>query len=185
MLCLRAIGSRSLHTCAAGVAGVVLTIGWLACAPPASTLTVTFPGSAQIEPGARIHYQGIDIGRVSDVTLHQIDARKAAIVHVHCAIENAEIQLRRDDRFEITTDGLLGDRILQITPAEIESPALADGSRVAGIPPFATRLRETAEETIDSFEAMARDTANDFVDVLRGQATDEAPTSPRPQQPAQ
>jgi ABC-type transporter Mla subunit MlaD len=168
-------GSSILLVLAATLAG---------CGPPPFTFTVTFPGEASLEPGAVIRYQGVDVGEVTAVALRQSDPERAARVEVICAIEAPEITIRRDDLIEIASDGLLGEDYLRITPIPESSPAIEPGSVVAGIPPFVTRVRESAEATLDSLESFAKEQAGSLLDALSGDSepppAPPAPTLPTP-----
>jgi len=142
------------------------------CGPPPLTFTVTFPGEATLEAGAVIRYQGVDVGEVSEVGLGQADPERPAQVEVVCKIEDPEITIRRDDLFEIASDGLLGEDYLRITPIPEASPAIEPGSTVAGVPPLVTRVRESAEETLDSLESFAKEKAGSWLEALSGEPED-------------
>ena len=175
---MRGGGRRRRFLC-----GLALGLSTLACGPPPFQFTVTFPGEATLEVGAPIRYQGVDVGRVTGIQLGQSDPERPARVEIRCAIDDPEVTVRRDDLIEIASDGLLGENYLRITPTPEPSPAVPPGSTVAGVPPLVTRVRESAEETLESLESFARDKAGEFLDALSGDEATPAPSTSAPPTP--
>ncbi|MGH0028951.1 MAG: MlaD family protein [Myxococcota bacterium] len=152
-----------------------------ACTPPAFELTVTFPGPVDIEAGAEVRYQGVPVGTVAEVSLTQPDPEEPARVELHVVIHDDTITLRRDDVFEIDSDGLMEDEHLSISAAPEPSTPLANGAVVAGRPDLAARMAESAEQAFEKLGALAREQAEILADTIAQQID---PSSMRPDEPA-
>jgi phospholipid/cholesterol/gamma-HCH transport system substrate-binding protein len=79
--------------------------------------------------GAPVRLAGVDVGRVSQIAfskdLNHAEAR------IELAIESAYIErVRRDSRAIIDSKGLLGDKIVNVTPGSPAEPRLQEGEYV-------------------------------------------------------
>lgn len=153
---------------------VALSTGLALClsgGEPPYTISVTFPGPLDIERGASVRYQGIEVGEVAAVELRQPSADAPAIVELTLEIDDRKIALREADVFEVKTDGLMGDDYVSISAADEPSEPLASGSRIAGTPPLTTRLRDSAGDALERFG----DAFSEAVRSYREAEADEAP----------
>ena len=157
---------------------------------PRFELEVHFAGRVEIEPGAPVVYQGVEIGEVLETTLSQASPSSPAEVTLRLGITNQEVTLRQNDVFEVVSGGLLSARIVRITPFVGESPPLEPGARVAGVPPLVTRVSDSLAEAVDSVSQLAAEKAQEALEALAesleeltipepGDST-EAPTPPLP-----
>lgn len=101
---------------------------------------VTLMNSASgLAPGASVQLAGQNVGQVSRVDLIPPERRSAAgeAVAVTLAV-NREVaaQIREDSRARIQTQGLLGDRLINITPGSPEAPRLQPGDTLAAVEPL-------------------------------------------------
>ena len=133
---------------------------------PRFELEVRFPGKVEIEPGALVVYQGIEIGEVLATTLSQADPSTPAEVTLRLGITDREITLREKDTFEVVSGGLLSDRIVRVTPFVGESAPLAPGATVVGVPPLVTRMTDSLAEAVDSISELAAEKAQEALDML-------------------
>lgn len=124
-------------TLVAGGAFVVLGIlglGPSRCAEPGFDFYVTFPDAQGLRGGSDVTYAGVPVGEVLDLSIHQPDARAAGRVRVHVAIRDAELRVRRGDRFRVGRQGWLSHARLEIEPGEEAAEPLALGETIAGDP---------------------------------------------------
>lgn len=176
---------------------LLLAVLALACGRPAFELSVIFAGPLEIEEGAEVRYQGVAIGSVRQVALVQPDPEQPARVELQVAIHDPEVTLREGDLFEITSDGLVGDAYLRITPSQQPSPPLEEGTQVVGVSPLATRVVDTAQKALEKLGRVAREQAELLVDQIadeideesmrpppsEGDAAPDAPAPPAPVRP--
>jgi ABC-type transporter Mla subunit MlaD len=137
----------------------------LACGPATPDVRVSWGEPVEIEVGAAVRYRGVPIGEVVSVALLQSEATSPAQVELGLRIDDASVTLRADDVFEISSDGLLGDRYVAITPAPGPSEPLPRGARVVGTPALATRMRESADAVMQSLGEMAREKTDALIDA--------------------
>ncbi|MDP6946931.1 MAG: MlaD family protein, partial [Myxococcota bacterium] len=127
------------------VAGAVIIAGglWLArpTGPPPVTYFVDFPAAAGLKGGAKVCVAGVPSGIVDSVTSHdgRHDEALGRRVFVRVAISMAAGPaglLRQDAHYAITTEGVLGERYVEITPGEGAAPPIRQGTIVEGVPSF-------------------------------------------------
>jgi len=97
--------------------------------------------SATLKAGAPVKVAGVPAGKVTDVEYRggSIDPTtgKPVFVRVTLAVDADKLgTLRKDTRFYITNQGVLGEKYVEIEPVSTEGPALTEGEIVAGEPPL-------------------------------------------------
>lgn len=97
--------------------------------------------SATLKTGAPVKVAGVPAGKVIEVDYRggAVDAKtgRPVFVRVTLAIDPDKLAtLRKDSRFYITNQGVLGEKYVEIEPISVEGPALAEGDVVAGEPPL-------------------------------------------------
>jgi len=126
------------------------------------TIHADFTEVGGLVEGATVRLAGVQIGRVAGVHLAGAPGGKVR-VDLNIARRYAE-RIRKDSVARIETQGLLGDKIVEITVGTTVAPALASGDVLAardpadfgrmlaagaetakGVAALATALRETAE----------------------------------------
>jgi phospholipid/cholesterol/gamma-HCH transport system substrate-binding protein len=115
--------------CLATVAGLILRFGNIR---PINTgtynINVTFSNAAGLVKDTSVMYSGIPVGHVTEIKL---DDQRPGNVNVRLAIHQG-VTIREDAKFMITQTGLLGDRMIEVTPRTLTARALEDGDTVTG-----------------------------------------------------
>lgn len=87
------------------------------------TLHVQFAHVQGLTPGNNVRYAGIQVGTVKKIKLVN-----DTLIDITMIVEKRMQQfIRINDVVSISTDGLMGNKMLQITPAKDGSPFAADG----------------------------------------------------------
>jgi ABC-type transporter Mla subunit MlaD len=148
--------------------GVTLTglLCFVACGEPAFIVHVTFPGSVGIEEDAPVLYQGLVIGKVEAVSLHQESPERPAQIRLTLAISDPRVTPREQDAFHVVSDNPLGNRSVRIVPSPAPSPPLASGATVAGVPPLVTRVGESVDAAVEALTKLAAETAQQVLDDI-------------------
>ena len=134
-----------------------LVAGLLACGSPPFELHITFEGPAEVNQGAEVRYEGVVVGRVRATELRQQGPKQPGQAVVSIELTDAQIQLRRDDRFEmVSADGERAAHV-RITPAQVESEPLESGEAVAGVPPLVTRIGASVDQALEALARLAGD----------------------------
>lgn len=111
---------------------VFLALGQPACSNKAFRFQVTFPDAPGLKTGSEVRYLGLKVGQVEKVFIKQRNGEDMPEVAVVVAMKNMSIHIRRDDKFGVGVQGLLGDGYLDITPGPSNSPVISEGSTVRG-----------------------------------------------------
>jgi len=98
--------------------------------------------------GATVRLAGVQIGRVTNVTLPPQPGGKVKVT-LTIAKRFAD-RIRRNSEAQIVTQGLLGDKLVEISIGSADSPPLQPGDHVASIEPF-----ETSQVIAEAGEAVA------------------------------
>ena len=93
-----------------------------------------FPEVGGLIEGATVRLAGVQIGRVTDVVLAPEVGGKVRVT-LTVARRFSE-RIRKDSRARLVTQGLLGDRLVEITQGSPKEPPLKPGDAIASDEPF-------------------------------------------------
>ena len=118
------------------------------------TIYADFTQVAGLTEGATVRLAGVQIGRVTDVSLPAEPGGKVRVA-MSIATRYAN-RIRKSSLARIATQGLLGDKIVEITVGTAEAPPVPAGEVLAARDPFemGDAITEGAE-TIKSITALA------------------------------
>jgi len=139
---------------------------FVACGEPDFVIHVVFPGSVGIEEEAPVLYEGLVIGKVETVSLHQESPEQPARIQLTLAISDPRVTLRTQDAFHVTSNNPLGKHSLRIVPSPEPSPPLESGATVAGVPPLVTRVGESVDAAVEALTELAAETAQQVLDDI-------------------
>ncbi len=104
--------------------------------------------------GATVRLAGVQIGRVTDIALSPEPGGKVQVT-LTIARRFAD-RIRKDSEARIVTQGLLGDRLVEITMGSPQAPPLQLGEKIAAREPFEPgRVFAEAAETLASIRQFA------------------------------
>jgi len=118
------------------------------------TIYADFTQVGGLAEGATVRLAGVQIGRVKDI---QLAAEPGGKVRVAMSVAKQYAnRIRKSSTARIATQGLLGDRIIEITMGTADAPAVQPGEVVATREPFelADAVSQSAE-TIRGITALA------------------------------
>ncbi|MFQ5718613.1 MAG: MlaD family protein [Acidobacteriota bacterium] len=130
---------------------------------------VLLKNSGGVQPGDRVRFAGVAVGRVHSVDLRPDDEEWPVHVQVHL---DPGIPIRADSSAHIMTAGLLGSSLLTIVPGSPEQPLLPPGSDIHGTP--TAGLDETLAH-VDQIGKMAINLLDQVSVVLNEVSTDIRP----------
>jgi phospholipid/cholesterol/gamma-HCH transport system substrate-binding protein len=119
--------------------GALLAIGYLLGAQaryfePKYSLIAEFTEVGGLLEGATVRLAGVQIGRVADVVLAPEPGGKVRVT-LRIARQFSD-RIRRDSEARIMTQGLLGDKLIEITVGTSGQPPLRPGETIATRDPF-------------------------------------------------
>lgn len=120
-------------------------------------LVTLMPSANGLGEGAGVRLAGQDVGKVADIDFVAVESRQTPdqVLRVTLAIDRrVREQIRQGSEARIRTQGLLGDKIIDITPGSPDLPVLDEGDTL----PSATaidyeQMLSSASEVVDDLAA--------------------------------
>lgn len=138
------------------------------------TLITLIEDSGGLIEGSPVTLAGQRIGQIQSVEFLPVEARRdSANIIVHFSVnENVQTQIRRDSRGVLQTQGLLGDRYLNISPGSPGYATLQPGDTLVSLRPldYESVLR-TAANTLDHVQGVVMDLSTLTERINAGEGT--------------
>lgn len=135
-------------------------------------LFIDVPTSANLKPGAPVKIAGVLSGKVADVSYlgGEVDEAvgRRVFVRVHLQVDAEKIPtLHEDAIFYITTQGVLGEKYVEIDPGSLDKPSLSAGDIVEGDPPLRLEIMaHNANRLLSSLARIVRDNEGTLDEIL-------------------
>ena len=124
------------------------------------TLHANYENVAGLQPGNFVRFAGINVG-----TVDYIDIQNDTTIRVEISIQEKVKQfIKVDSRASIAGDGLMGDKLIQISPGGATSALIAENGELVAVNPF------DMEKVMSKIEKAGSKLGNilDNVDTLAG-----------------
>ncbi|AFN73768.1 Putative ABC transport system substrate-binding protein [Melioribacter roseus P3M-2] len=123
-----------------------------------------------LKPGAPVRLSGYDVGSVSSISLVGDEEGNVEVV---MRIDNDLVHfIRLDSEASIETEGLVGKKIITITPGSADQPVIKNGGIIKSKNPLnLSVIMEQTESTISYLKDLTRDLAEIIAKVNRGEGT--------------
>lgn len=125
---------------------------------------VDYDNAAGLKPGADVAISGIKAGRVERIDFlggeHDPEVNRRVFVRVKIVLEDERAPaVREDSQFYITTQGVLGEKYIEILTTSLEQPQVAVDAKIRGVdPPRMELLLARASKLLnDMAELLGRD----------------------------
>jgi phospholipid/cholesterol/gamma-HCH transport system substrate-binding protein len=130
-------------------------------------ITMNTRSVAGLKEGADVSLSGVRIGNATRIELDHTNKG----VRVELTIL-AEFPLRKDSRFVIEQQGVLGDQFVNVSPGSPDEPLLKNGDVVEGVEPFNLQeVAQSANTLIKRFEQLGA-TVTEAITRLNNQVLD-------------
>ena len=132
------------------------------------TVSTYFENSAGLKEGAAVTLEGVTIGSVTAVTVTPDPARKLTPVRVVMKIDSKYADgLRKDSKAALTTQGVLGDTLVDINSQTAVGPPLQNGDELKTLEtPSLTDVVKASQGTIEQLNVILAK-MNNIVDNLQ------------------
>jgi phospholipid/cholesterol/gamma-HCH transport system substrate-binding protein len=126
---------------------------------PVIRLTTTFKNIGGLEIGNNVRFLGINVGTVDNI---QIINDTTVLVHM---IVDKDVQqfIKKDSHVHITSDGLIGDKIAQISPGTTNGALVREGQHLASVEPLET---DAILENLDATGENAKIVSGELAEIL-------------------
>ena len=138
-------------------------------------LTTLMPSANGLIAGASVKLAGQDVGKVETIEFIPIENRHRSqdVLKITMSINVAvQQQIRGDSEARVRTQGLLGDKVIDLTPGSPEAPALTPGDTVpSAIAVDYEQMLASAAELVDDLSVMLRNMRSIADNLLAGHGT--------------
>lgn len=126
---------------------------------PVFKLTTTFKNIGGLEIGNNVRFLGINVGTVDNI---QIINDTTVLVHM---IVDKDIQqfIKKDSHVHISSEGLIGDKIAQITPGTSKASPVSEGSYLLSVEPLET---DAILKNLDATGENAKIVSGELAEIL-------------------
>lgn len=118
------------------------------------TIEATFHNVNGLTPGNNVRFSGIDIG-----TVHRVELESDSTVLVTMLIDkDARKYLKKNALASVGTDGLMGNKLININPMPGSAPVVEEGDRLYSVKPVETdAMLRTLNTTNNNMAGIASD----------------------------
>ena len=138
-------------------------------------LITLMESAAGLVVGAPVQVAGQNVGQVVDVQFIRPEDRPATGEAVAVSLGvNVRVrdQVRADSRARVRTQGLLGDRLIDIEPGSADERVLVDGDTLAAAPAISyEELLGQAADAIESLTTLSNDLSTTLAGVADGEGS--------------
>jgi phospholipid/cholesterol/gamma-HCH transport system substrate-binding protein len=138
-------------------------------------LVALMPSASGLIQGASVRLAGQDVGKVDDISFVPIADRTepSQVLKITLAINRSvQQQIRRDSEASIRTQGLLGDKVIDITPGSPDLAALEEGDTIgSSIAIDYEQMLGSASQLVDDLAAILRNMRSIADTLLAGHGT--------------
>lgn len=132
------------------LAGMILLIGGMNYGDSGYPVRVTFAQVAGLKAGNVVRYAGVDVGKVDSMTITPEGVEVRALI-------TSGAKIPQGAKFHIGSDGLLGEKFIEISPSDKPGPDLAPNSAVRGQDPAGLdQLIATADKVLKKADVLVQ-----------------------------
>lgn len=139
------------------------------------SLTTLMPSANGLLEGAGVRLAGQDVGKVARIEFVPVDERRHPdqVLKITLAIKRSvREQIRADSEARIRTQGLLGDKIIDMTPGSPEAPVLEEGDTIRSAAAIDyEQMLGSAFQVVDDLAVMLRNFREIADSLLAGRGT--------------
>lgn len=138
-------------------------------------LITLMQSASGLAPGAAVQLAGQNVGQVSDVELIPPEERTAggeAVAVTLSVNRDVSPQIRADSRAHVRTQGLLGDKVINISPGSPKEPRLSAGDTLKAVEPLDYQeVLSQASGAVGDLTDITRDLSDLTERIARGEGT--------------
>jgi phospholipid/cholesterol/gamma-HCH transport system substrate-binding protein len=127
-----------------------------------------FRNVSGLHVGGQVRFSGISVG-----TIESIQIVNDSTVHVIATIDNdVKKFIKKDSKASITSEGVIGNKILMISQGSSKSPEVADGTTIKSFEPVEFNdILSSIKITAENAEVITDELAIMLIDINEGEGT--------------
>ena len=131
-------------------------------------LQAVFETVSGLLEGSNVRFNGISVGTVDKIEI--ISGNKIRVEMI--IVSSVKKFIKRDSRAKVVTEGLIGNKIIDITPGEENALSVNDGDILETVKPIeAEDILRSLKETGENASLITKDVANIVSKVDQGEGT--------------
>jgi phospholipid/cholesterol/gamma-HCH transport system substrate-binding protein len=135
---------------------------------PVFKLTTTFYNVSGLQVGNNIRFSGINVGTVDNITI----INDSTVLVDMLVRKNVQKFIKADSEAGIGSEGIIGDRVLNITQGSNEAPVAKDGQSILSAEPVETdAIMKSLLSTAVNAEVVTFQLAEIMVNINSGEGT--------------
>lgn len=135
-------------------------------------LYVDYPNTGQVNVGAPVRITGVKIGKVKEIQLwagrREAKSKRRVMVRMKLRVFKKHLhQIHKDAKFFIATEGLLGQKYIEIAPGSMEKPVAEPGEVFIGVAPMKIEdFAASADSILKELNSALKDNRKRIEDML-------------------
>jgi len=131
-------------------------------------LSSVFETVSGLRSGSSVRFNGINVGTVEEINIIGLNK-----VNVEMIIDDDVRRfIKKDSKATVTTEGLVGNRIVEITPGSPELASVEDGETIVSVRPLeAEDIFRTLKHTGENADSISKEIVTLFENMNRGKGT--------------
>ncbi len=123
-----------------------------------------------LKPGAPVRLSGYDVGSVQRISLESgSDARVEVVMNIDVTLKKF---IRIDSQAAIETEGLVGKKIITITPGSHDKPEIENGVAIPSKNPInVTAIIEETQSIMSNIKSLSKEFSEVFVKINNGEGS--------------
>jgi phospholipid/cholesterol/gamma-HCH transport system substrate-binding protein len=131
-------------------------------------ITGMFTNIGGLQVGNNVRFAGINIGTVDNITIVSDTSVKVELI----IEERLQKFIRKDSKAVIGSEGLMGNKVVTITPGDSKSPMIADNAIIQTVKPIDPEaIIKDVKSTIENMKGMSADLSVIIRNIKSGRGT--------------
>lgn len=132
------------------------------------TLNALFRDVSGLQPGNNIRFAGINVGIVEDISI----VNDTQVLVTMTIDEETQKFIRNDATVIIGSDGLMGNKVINVNAGSPENPVAKDGQRLRTLVPLSMDdMMKKAKVSVDNVAVLSDHLAGIFANIRSGNGT--------------
>lgn len=135
---------------------------------PTFTLTAVFETVSGLQEGSSVRFNGINVGTVNNIEITGENKVKIRMI----IVSEVKPFIKRDSKATVISEGLVGNKIVELTSGSAGVPSVDDGEDLATLRPVETeQIFKNLKKTSENADSLTRGLAEIVTKINTGQGT--------------